>query len=229
MSDSTEAAGGCLIALARPYLDRGDKDGLARELCERWTSACLVLLLHSENVNVVETAAICLGLIGEPSDARPLAALLHHSDLAVVAAAEDALWSIGFRANGVVAQGVLSRIARTISAGETENVVTMLTELINTYPRYAEAHHQRSQAHYLKNDYERALRDAVRAFELSPTHFGALAMQGNALAAMERYHEALERYRQVLHIHPRMPGIRNAIQHLRHSFITTPGTRLAYS
>jgi tetratricopeptide (TPR) repeat protein len=229
MNEPAEAAGECLTTLARPYLERGDKDGLAARVKERWSAACLVPLLHAADSNTVETAAICLGLIGEVSEARSLAGLLHHRDLPVVEAAEDALWSIGFRAGGPIAQAVLSRIARAIASGETENVVSMLTELIRTYPGYAEAYHQRSQAHYFENNYAAALRDAVKACELNPLHFGALAMRAHALAAMDRYHEALQHYRQVLHVHPRMPGIRSAIQHLRHSVVTAPGAGVVYS
>jgi tetratricopeptide (TPR) repeat protein len=114
-----------------------------------------------------------------------------------------------------MAQAVLSRIAGSISGGETENIVPMLTELIRAYPGYAEAYHQRSQAHYLQNSYQQALRDARRAFQINPLHFGALANQAHALVGLGQFPEALKVYRQVLKLHPTMPAIREAIGHLR--------------
>jgi tetratricopeptide (TPR) repeat protein len=80
---------------------------------------------------------------------------------------------------------------------------------------YAEAYHQRSQAYYLANSYHFALRDARRGCELNPWHFVALANQAHSLAALGRLPEALEKYTSVLELHPRMPGIHEAIERLR--------------
>jgi tetratricopeptide (TPR) repeat protein len=213
--DEQLAAARRLIELAKPYLLREDRDGLAGQLSDRWSPECLRLLLSSDESEVARTAAACLGLVGDLSDGASLAGLLHHQDAAVVAAAEDALWSIWFRAAGPMAQSVLTRIVRGIRAGETENVVPLLTELIRAYPCYAEAYHQRSQAYYLQNCYQRALRDARRACELNPLHFSALANEAHALAALGRSQEALATYRRLRRLHPTMPGIHEAISHLR--------------
>jgi tetratricopeptide (TPR) repeat protein len=213
--DEQVAAGRRLAELARSYIDRDDKAGLARRLEADWSSDCLALLLGDDDAGVVELAALGLGLIGDMSCCPRLAQSLHHEDQAVVLATEDALWSIWFRAGGCMGQAALTRIAEAIKAGTTENVVPMLTELIRTLPTYAEAHHQRSQAYYLEGVYALVLRDARRAFELNPWHFGALANQAHALSALGRMQEALRVYRQVLELHPRMPGVRESIRRLR--------------
>jgi tetratricopeptide (TPR) repeat protein len=215
LMDEQLVVGRRLLDLADPYLSRGDKDGLAGRIEEDWSPECLRLLLGSADVDVVQTAATCLGLIGHNPSAPAIAELLHHDDPAVVSAAENALWSIWLRAGGPMAQAVLSRIAGSISGGETENIVPMLTELIRAYPGYAEAYHQRSQAHYLQNSYHLAFRDARRAFQINPLHFGALANQAHALVGLGQLPEALKIYRQVLRLHPTMPAIREAIGHIR--------------
>jgi tetratricopeptide (TPR) repeat protein len=204
-----------LIESARPYLHCGDRDGLAARIAEEWSPECLRLLLTSDDAEAVAIAAACLGLLGDRASAPAIAELLHHYDADVVAAAENALWSIWFRAAGPMAQAVLSRITQDLTAGEIENIVPMLTELIRAYPGYAEAYHQRSQAHYLQNCYQLALQDARRAFQINPLHFGALANEAHALSALGRPREALKVYRQVLRLHPTMPGIRETISHLR--------------
>jgi tetratricopeptide (TPR) repeat protein len=204
-----------LVELARPYLQLGDKEGLAKRIEEEWSAECLRLLLTTDDGEAVAIAAICLGLIGDATSATALAELLHHDDPEVVAAAENALWSLWFRAAGPMAQTVLSRIAQSIAIGEVENIVPMLTDLIRAYPNYAEAYHQRSQAYYLQNSYQLALQDARRAFQINPLHFDALANQAHALAALGQYRDALQVYRQVLRLHPTMPGIREAISQLR--------------
>jgi tetratricopeptide (TPR) repeat protein len=213
--DELGAAAQRLITLAAPYLARGDKDGLARRLESSWSQECLSLLLDHAEPAIVEVAAACLGLVGDMSACPKLAALLHHPSAGVVAEAEDALWAVWFRDGGKVGRAVLARIAGSIRSQETENVVPLLTEIIRSHPSWAEAHHQRGQAHYLENAYSEALRDARRAFELNRFHFAALSIQAHACAALGRYQEALRLYREVLQLHPRLHGIRAAIHHLR--------------
>lgn len=216
--DEKRIAGQKLLNLAEPFLRRDDRIGLAAAISGSWNAECLTLLINEEEADaeVLRVAAICIGLVGEMDVCPALMPLLHlQDDMAVVSAVEDALWSIWFRAGGTVAQRVLTRIAEHIADRETENVVVMLTDLIRTHPTYAEAYHQRSQAHYLEGHYEAALRDARKAYQLNPYHFGAFANIGNCYSELGRYQEALKTYREVLDLHPHMPGIRSTVKHLR--------------
>jgi len=213
--DETQVAAQSLIALAAPFIKREDRDGLAEKLRESWTADCLKLLLNSPDVETARTAAYCLGLIGKMPDSASLVDLLGHEELLIVDRAEDALWSIWFRAGGPIAQAVLYRIARSLREGETRTSSALLTELIKSYPTFAEAHHQRGQAHYLMSEYSAALRDARRATELNPLHFAAFALLGHAQSSLGRYEESLMAYREALRIYPRMPGVRESIQHVR--------------
>lgn len=209
------AAGSRLLRQAGPFLERRDFSGLTKALTDSWSPECLVLLLTDDDAEVIETAAVCVGLIGDMGSAPALAELLHHDRASVVAAAEDALWSVWFRDGGTLSQAVLRRIATSVESGEMENVIPLLTEIIKTQPTFAEPYHQRSQVHYLQNNYPAALRDARRAFELNPLHFGALANQAHAHAALGHYQEAFKLYREVLSLHPCFPGIRSAMHQVR--------------
>jgi tetratricopeptide (TPR) repeat protein len=213
--DEQNVAGRRLVELARPYLERGDRDGLARRLAADWSPDCLVLLLGIEDEQAVEVAAVGLGLIGNMAACPSVARLLHHRRPSIVEAAEEALWSIWFLAGGPRAQAVLSRIALSVERQETENTVLLLSNLIRSHPSYAEAYHQRSQVYYLQGSFDASLRDAESAFELNAWHFGALANQAHALGSLGRFQDALRTYRAVLRLHPRMAGIRQAIHHLR--------------
>lgn len=219
--DELQVAGNRLIELARPFIECDDLDGLADRLQEAWSPECLRLLLTADQDETVQVAAVCLGLVGGMDDAPVIAELLHHEADAVVRSAEHALWTLWFRAGGPQGRAVLHKIARHIDEGDTENVIPILNDLIRVQPGFSEAFHQRSQAFYLASDYEKSLRDARRAFDLNPLHFGALVNQAHCCAAMDRMGEALRLYREVLRIHPRMSGIRRTIQVLRRSLALT--------
>jgi tetratricopeptide (TPR) repeat protein len=222
--DEQKYAGQRLVQLAGPFLDRNDRVGLAAALEGCWSAECLALLLDDADWTVVRSAAVSLGVVGGVGAGPALTRLLGHIEPDVVEAAEDALWSIWFRAKGPLPQAVLARIAQDIRRGMTENVVPMLTELIRAEPRFAEAHHQRSQAHYLRGAYDEALRDARRAFELNPLHFGALAIIAHCCVELGRIPEALEAYREVLALHPNLTGIRSAIREVRQRLIQSQPT-----
>jgi tetratricopeptide (TPR) repeat protein len=222
--DEQQAAAHSLIKLARPFIVRQDRDGLAAKLRESWSADCLTLFLSSPNVEVVKTAAYCLGLIGCMDDSPALVELLGDDQPLISDTAEDALWSIWFRAGGPIGQAVLYRIARSIEQGETGTAAPMLTELIRSYPNFAEAHHQRAQAHYLNAEYPSALRDARRATDLNPSHFAAFSLLGHCHSVLGRYDDALHAYREALRIHPRMAGVRDSIQQVRSRILSTGST-----
>ncbi len=204
-----------LVAECGPYLQLADMDGMAAMLMESWSERRIAELLGSDDREVILTAARALGAIGRMTACPSLVQVLRHDSPEIRSAAEDALWSIWFRASGRTAQAVLHRIAQSIREGDLNAVPLMLTELIRSYPAYAEAHHQRSQAYYLTCAYEQAIRDAARAVALNPWHFAAWAVHAHGLAALGRYHEALRSYREVLRLNPWMNGIRESIQGVR--------------
>src|SRR5262249_28574306 len=105
--DEQQAAAHSLIRLARPFIISQDRDGLAEKLGHVWSADCLKLFLNSLDVDVVKTAAYCLGLIGTMSDSPALVELLGDGQPLIADTAEDALWSIWFRAGGPIAQTVL--------------------------------------------------------------------------------------------------------------------------
>lgn len=214
--DEQRVVGLRLLETVRSRL--ADRDGLAGHLQEHWSPECLVLLLGGNNYEVVKTAAICLGLIGGMSAGPALLKLLRHDDPTIVDAAEDALWSIWFRAGGPVAQPILYQIEESINDWQSKSAIARLTRLLFHYPAYAEIYHQRGQAHYLNHDYPAALRDAQRAHELNPLHFAALALAAHSYSALGRFREAHRTYQDVLKLHPQMPGIRTSIEQNRLRF-----------
>jgi tetratricopeptide (TPR) repeat protein len=82
-------------------------------------------------------------------------------------------------------------------------------------PRFAEAHNQLAIAHFLKGDYEGAVRHSKCALLLNGYHFGALAGLGHSYAALGRLHEAMASYQLALRLNPRLEGIRQSIRAVR--------------
>ncbi len=213
--DERSQAGTSLCALAHPFLERQDRDGLAAALSARWSPECLALLLDHASEPVAHVAVVCLGLIGGMPQAGAVAKLLHRDSITLAEAAEDALWGIWFRAGGPDAQRALRRAVDLGDRQVPQRAVALLDGLIARQPDFAEAHHQRGLAYSLLGWHEPALRDARRAARLNPLHFAAWACQGNCHAERGEHTEALECYRAALRIHPRLHAVRQSIRELR--------------
>ena len=211
--DQANLVGRRLVDLV--HRERSTPAKLVAALQEGWSPDCLRLLLASDDNEIVESAAQSLGLTGSMADVPALAKRLQHEETAVSRAVEQAMWSIFFRAGGDLAQAVLSRIAASIGTGDTETVIPLLTELIRIHPAYAEAYHQRAQAHYLADRYDAGLRDAKRVVRLNPHHFEAVALQGHCLGALGRWTDAVQHYQAALKINPRMTAVRRAMRGVR--------------
>ena len=186
-----------------------------RHVADRWTVEDLLGCLDSHDDEAVAAAALCLGCIGDAALSPSLAPLLHHADPVVSAAAEQALWSVWFRSGSALAQSLICQAVCLLEGDRWDEAAAVLTEIVTEEPGFAEAWNQRGIARYLAGRLCDSIADWKRVIRLNPHHFGAMAGLGHCFALLGRRTDALDCYHAALHIHPRMDGIRQAIQQLR--------------
>ncbi len=155
---------------------------------------------------------VCLALTGTMSESPPIAAMLHDEDATTTAFAEQALWSIWFRASDEQANRTLSLAVRIMVRDEYLPAIEWLSILALCRPEFAEAFNQRAVARFLVGQYEQAVRDTGSALRLNPLHFGAMATQGHCHVAQGEPMLGVEMYHAALQIHPRMEGIRETLE-----------------
>ncbi len=152
---------------------------------------------------------------GAAGQCELLASLLHHDDLRVVDAAEQALWRLWFASGPTAVRSDLYRAMLHLQAERWPEALAELDAVVAVEPGYAEAWNQRAIAHYFLGDYCRSICDCRRALLLNPYHFGAMAGMGHCFAQLGRFEDALDCYHRALRIHPRMEGIRQTIREIR--------------
>ncbi|MCK6455089.1 MAG: tetratricopeptide repeat protein [Phycisphaerae bacterium] len=204
-----------LTELAQPFMARNDWQGFAVALNGRFSADCLELLLNHADPAVARLAATACGLVGTIRQSEALARLLHHDSPGVAGAAEDALWSLWFRAGGSDSLRIIRKAQNLIDERMARRAIPLLDSLIAGQPNFAEAYHQRSIAHFLLGEYESSRRDAERATRLNRWHFAAWACQGNCHAEADRLEEALECFREAMRIHPRLDAVRESVREIR--------------
>src|SRR5262245_9478453 len=181
----------------------------------RYTEGTLQRLLTSDSTELRQAAVLALGLCGTMSSNRALALMLRDEDDTVKQCADDALWSLWFRADAPDRNEELHRIMRK-SAGEADpdELLADFEALLAKAPGFAEAYNQRAVFHFRRGDFLRSITDCQKTLQLNPHHFGAASGMAQCFMKQRKYHAALRAYRRALRINPNLEGVREAIESL---------------
>lgn len=122
-----------------------------------------------------------------------------------------ALWS---RSGSAALDLLLRRGREALEEGDHEAAIDHLSALIDHAPDFAEGYNTRATAYYADGRVGEALSDIVRALELEPRHFGALAGLGFVMEDLGHERDALRAYRAAAELHPGIETVNDAIARL---------------
>lgn len=113
-----------------------------------------------------------------------------------------ALWSIWKNAPDDNSQALLDEGVSRIRVSDYSAAITVLSELVDYCPDYAEGYNQRAFAYFLQGEFADALLDLDVAIELSPQHIGALSGRALTLMNLGQIELAHEQLRRALELNP---------------------------
>lgn len=129
--------------------------------------------------------------------------------------AERAITRLWHRGTDQELTSGLNKARKLIETWAFEEAMTLLDELVERAPRFAEAWNQRATLHYIQRRYDQSLADVERTLKLEPRHFGALAGRGEIHLRLGELAKALSAFEEALAIHPRLPALRGRVEALR--------------
>ncbi len=156
-----------------------------------------------------------LGDVGLASDADALLARLSDDDMLVRAAAAEAVWRAWGRTGDAAVDTQYKRGVQQMMAGDLVEAIATFSILVRNQPDFAEAWNKRATAHYLRGDFQRALKDCDQVFKLNPKHFGALAGASQIRARLGQPERALELFKRALAVNPNMDDAAEMIRILQ--------------
>ncbi len=112
------------------------------------------------------------------------------------------MWEIWLDAPDALAQAMLDEGLANQRYGDYVASRSVLSELVEYCPNYAEGYNQRAYAAFLAFDFDAALVDLDIAIDLQPLHLGALTGKARTLIEMGRDDEAQDVLRTALAINP---------------------------
>ena len=127
---------------------------------------------------------------------------LKNSDPNIRDRATRQLWSIWFWQKGKIPLAQIEESERLLSEGDVDAATSILDDLVDAVPDFAEAWNRRAVLKFMTQSYDRAIDDCEMVLTLNPVHFGALHGLGLCHAALGNYSAAIRAFRSALDIQP---------------------------
>ncbi len=116
--------------------------------------------------------------------------------------ASSLFWHDWFHQKGVYGAQQLMEAQSLLESGRADRAETLLSDIVEAQPDFAEAWNRLAVLHYTQGDYWRAIADCQKVIALVPYHFGALHGLGLSHSAVGNYTAAIQSFRQALTIQP---------------------------
>lgn len=186
-----------------------------KEVLSKYNEATLERLLASPDAETRQATVLALGLIGSLRVNGLLAARLHDEDSVVREFADDALWSLWFRADTEENNRELQRLMRLrVNEDSAAEILDGYQALIERAPRFAEAYNQRAIVHFRLGELAKAVSDCEKVLKLNPYHFGAASGLAQCFMKLKKLRAALRSYRRANRINPNLDGVKQVIDSL---------------
>ena len=127
---------------------------------------------------------------------------------------EQNIWIQWSKSGSPAMDLLLERGRLAMAAGDYAGAIEHLTALIDHDPAFAEGWNARATAYFQAGLFGPSIEDVRHVLLLNPRHFGAMAGLGMMLEEIDKPRDALAAYEAARAIHPRQPGVLDAIARL---------------
>lgn len=143
------------------------------------------------------------------------ASLTEASDKSEAKSVEQAIWHIWLLSGNDTEDLLMFQGVQQMRQGAFKQAAFLFTAIIEMDPKFAEAWNKRATVRFLMGDLEGSIDDVVRALELEPRHFGALAGLGQIYEKKKDVPLAITAFEKAVAINPHMTFIDQKLHQLR--------------
>ncbi len=166
------------------------------------TSSVLVPLAHADEAPPIADTELTPASAASVTLDRLFSELAHSKTPEDAKVVENLIWNVWNQSGSVSVDLLMDRALEALAAGNYENSLTFLDEIVDLAPGYSEGWNKRATVHFLRDDYASALNDLEATLALEPRHFGAIAGLALVLEDLGDKKGALDAYRRVLAVYP---------------------------
>ena len=170
------------------------------------TSSALVPLVHAAEAPSVAEIDVTPATAASVRLDRLFSQLAQSKTPEDAKVVEDLIWDVWNRSGSISVDLLMDRALQALAAGNYEDSLTFLDEVVDLAPGCSEGWNKRATVHFLRDDYASALGDLEATLALEPRHFGAIAGLALVLEDLGDKEGALDAYRRVLAVYPFLEG-----------------------
>lgn len=124
---------------------------------------------------------------------------------------ESQIWEIWLQHPNPDVERLMLLGTQSMNSRAVADAMLVFTQLVESYPNYAEAWNKRATLNYLIGEQEASELDIQRTLELEPRHFGALSGLGLVYMRRNELSKAKKAFEDLIAVHPNSP---NAVSNL---------------
>jgi tetratricopeptide (TPR) repeat protein len=198
----------------RLFLADRDFDAFRERVAGRYSEATLCrLAAESPGVTTRRAAVLALGAVGGYRSSNPvLGRALRDPDPVVRGLAEDALWSLWFRADTPEHNRALELVKQLMARAELNRAEALASRLVVSAPGFAEAYNQRAIIYFEQGRFAESAQDCQRVLVINPYHFGAMGGLAQCQLRLNQPAEALKTLRRAMRTQPYNNELRRSLK-----------------
>lgn len=159
-------------------------------------------------------AVVWIANRGTMADAPLLHERLRDESALVRNFAEQGLWLLWTRSGDAAIDALMAKATEAMQAGNYPSAITVLSDVIQRKPDFAEGWNRRATVYYLAGDLKKSIADCDQVLKRNPGHFGALSGLGQIYLQLEDEERALRWFRRALEVNPNMLSVEMSVRML---------------
>ena len=124
------------------------------------------------------------------------------------------IWGLWYEVENTGTKELFDRAVMLMSAGQMQQSLVLLTEVVKSEPGFAEGWNRRATLFYLIGEFTLSVKDIEQTLELEPRHFGAISGLGQIYLRQNRLLEAKSAFARALEINPHLIGAQISIERI---------------
>jgi len=141
------------------------------------------------------------------------------SDLSTIRETESQIWEIWFQHPNEDVEQIMQMGVARMNYNRYADAMLIFTQLIESYPDYAEGWNRRATLHYVLGNYEESIKDIEQVLTLEPRHFGALSGLGLVYLQQNQLSKAKQAFENLIDVHPNSPNARENLEQINQDLL----------
>lgn len=119
---------------------------------------------------------------------------------------ENQIWELWLQHPNPDVERLMLLGTERMNAQAVSDALLIFSQVIESYPDYAEAWNKRATLYYMLGDLDASIIDIEKTLALEPRHFGALSGLGMVYIQQKELVKAKQAFEELISVHPNSPN-----------------------